>query len=81
VNFWLKFVLILLCVSATDAAWAIYIIKASQKKAVPASIWGSVISLLTTFTVIAYTEDHKFVIATVLGAFIGTYIAIKYIKT
>jgi len=65
----------------TDVAWAIYIIKTAQKKALPASIWGSVISLLTSFTVIAYTEDHKFVIASALGGFLGTYIAIKYIKT
>lgn len=79
-NFWLKFALVFACVTVTDACWAIYIIKASQKKAFSASVWGSLISALTSFTVIAYTEDHKFIIASILGAFVGTYLTIRYLN-
>ena len=79
--FWQKFILVFMCVCATDACWAIYIIKTSQKKALLASIWGSGISLLSALTVISYTHDHRFIIASVLGAFVGTYITIKFLKT
>ena len=79
-DFWFKFFLVFLCVSATDACWALYIIKISEKKALAASMWGSVISLLTSFAVITYTENHIFIIATFFGAFVGTFIAIKFIK-
>ncbi len=79
-SFLLKFMLVFVCVTITDACWAFYIVKASQKKALPASVWGSMISMLTSITVIAYTEDHRFIIASVLGAFVGTYLSIKYIN-
>lgn len=55
--------------------------KNSTKKAFVASLWSSLISLLGTYTVISYTHDHRFIAALVLGAFVGTYITIKYIKT
>lgn len=79
--FWQKFLLVFICVAITDMCWAIYIIKTAQKKALLASIWGSGISLLSAITVISYTNDHRFIIASVLGAFIGTYVTIKYVKT
>lgn len=80
-NFWLKFLLVFICVTVTDGCWAIYIVKTAQKKALPAATWGAAISLLAAFTVIMYTEDHHFLFASVLGAFVGTYISIKFIKS
>lgn len=78
-NFYFKLFLVFLCVTATDATWAIYIIEVSQKNALSASLWGGLISLLTAVGVIAYTKDRRFLIATVAGAIVGTYIAVKYI--
>ena len=78
--FWQKFLLVFICVSITDMCWAIYIIKTAQKKAFLASAWGSGITLLSAFTVISYTHDHRLIIASVLGAFVGTYVTIKYGK-
>lgn len=76
----LKFFLVFICVTATDACWAIYIIKIAEKKALAASVWGSIISLLAAFTVVSYTQDHRFIVAMVLGAFVGTWVAVKLIK-
>jgi uncharacterized membrane protein YjjB (DUF3815 family) len=79
-NFWFKFFLVFLCVAVTDTCWAFYIIKVAEKKALPASLWGSLISMLSAFAVITYTENHYYIIATVFGAFVGTMVAIKLIK-
>lgn len=76
----LKFFLVFICVTATDACWAIYIIKIAEKKALAASLWGSLISVLAAFTVVSYTQDNRFIIAMVLGAFVGTWVAVKLIK-
>lgn len=79
-DFWIKFIAVFCAVTATDACWTLYIIRVAEKKALEASSWASIISLMTSFTVIAYTENHYFIIATVLGAFVGTLLAIKIIK-
>jgi hypothetical protein len=79
-NFYLKFLLVFLCVTATDACWAIYILRIAEKKALAASLWGSLISLLAAFTVVSYTEDHRLIVAMVIGAFVGTWLAIKVMK-
>lgn len=79
-NFWLKFFLVFLVVTASDACWAVYIIRIGEKKALAASGWGSLISLMTAFTIVSYTENHWFIIATILGAFAGTFLAIKLIN-
>jgi hypothetical protein len=75
--FTLKFFLVFICVTATDACWAVYIVRIAEKKAIQAGLWGSLISLLAAFTVVSYTEDHRLIIAIVIGAFAGTWIAVK----
>ena len=76
----LKFFLVFICVTATDACWTVYIIKIAEKKALAASMWGSIISLLAAFTVVSYTQDHRLVAAMVLGAFVGTWVVVRLIK-
>jgi hypothetical protein len=52
--------------------------KVADKNALHASFWGSIIILFGAVSTTSYVEDHTLILPAVLGAFIGTYITIKY---
>ena len=64
-----------------DIAWAMYVIKVDKRDAVRAGAWSSLIMVFGSYVAISYIGDHKFIIAAVLGSFIGTYITVKYHDT
>ena len=78
--YWLNFGLVVMFTILTDICWGLYIMKVGEKKALPASIWGAIIPFLSANTILMYVDDHSFMWAAVIGAFIGTYITIKYLK-
>jgi hypothetical protein len=63
-----------------DALYALYMMRLSEKKAFQSALFGSLIHILTAFTVISYTENYIYIISLVLGSFVGTYITVRYIK-
>lgn len=77
-NYWLNFIIVFVCTSTADACWTMYIIKAAEKKAIAASFWGAAITALSGITILFYIEDPTLIIASISGAFIGTYLTIKW---
>lgn len=63
-----------------DALYALYTIRLTQKKAFQSAVFGSLIHILTAFTVISYTQNYLYLISLVLGSFVGTYLVIKFSK-
>lgn len=63
-----------------DALYALYTMRLSEKKALQSALFGSLIHILTAFTVISYTENYIYIISLVLGSFVGTYITVRYVK-
>lgn len=60
-----------------DYAWTKYTLEVAAKDAVSAGLWSAVIVGCGAFTVVSYTTDRWLLIPALLGAFLGTYIAVK----
>jgi hypothetical protein len=76
----LIFIAVFLATLVTDALWALYLIKVTERSPVLAASYGSLIHILTAFTVISYTKNSLYLIPLVIGSFIGTYLVVKYSK-
>jgi len=61
-----------------DVFWALYFLKIQEKNPLMSGIYGSVIYLLGAVAVTQYTEDKSFIIAAVIGAFLGTYVTVEW---
>ncbi len=76
----LIFLAVFFATLATDALYALYLIKVTEKNPLLASFYGSLIHILTAFTVISYTKNYVYLIPLVAGSFIGTYIVVHRSK-
>lgn len=68
----LKFLGVMLSMILADICWTYYFIKVTEKKAIGAGIWGSLVLVFASFTTINYVEDRTLLVAAILGSFIGT---------
>jgi hypothetical protein len=75
--FVVRFISVFLAMAAADVCWTKYISTIHAKKAFAAGIWSASIILMGTFTTISYVANHWYVIASLLGAFVGTYFTVK----
>lgn len=73
-------VLVFALTAITDVFWTTYIQYAAEKRAVAASFASAAIVAVGSITTIVYVEDHRIVPAAVLGAFVGTFLAVKRSK-
>jgi uncharacterized protein YneF (UPF0154 family) len=71
------FILVFVATIIADILWTYYIRRVSQGKAFQSALYASLVYANTVFVTIMYTENRWLGIAVVLGAFIGTYIAVK----
>jgi hypothetical protein len=71
-DFTFKFIAVMFAMMAADICWAMYFIEVDKRRPIAAGVWGSTIILFGAFTTVHYVEDHRLLIAAVLGAFIGT---------
>lgn len=76
----LIFLFVFVATLVTDALWALYMIHVGKKNPVRSASYGSLIHILSAFTVISYTKDTLYIIPLVLGSFLGTYLTVKYMK-
>jgi hypothetical protein len=74
------FIVTFLAVFITDIINAYYIKAIQDDSAILASTWATVVTFTASIAVINYTNDHTLLIAALLGAFCGTFIAIKFKK-
>jgi len=61
-----------------DILYALYVICVSRQQAFTASAVSSVLYSLGAYGVMNYTHNALYLIPLACGAFIGTYIAVKY---
>ena len=79
-SYWLQFLLVFISVGCADVCLAMYFLKISQQRSIPAGLWGGMVTFLGAFTVTEYVHDHSLIIAAVLGGMIGTYGTVEYHK-
>lgn len=61
-----------------DILYALYVICVSRRQAVAASAISSVLYSLGAYGVMTYLHNPLYLIPLACGAFLGTYIAVKY---
>ena len=62
----------------TDIVYTQLLKSVQNNKPFAASIWASLITFLGGVAIINYTNDNKMIIPAVLGAFVGTFIGMRY---
>ena len=76
----IAFIITFLAVFITDIINAYYIKAIQEDKALIASLWATAVTFGASVAIISYTQDNLMLVAALLGAFFGTYVAIKYNK-
>lgn len=61
-----------------DILYALYVLCVSRKQAVSASLISSVLYSLGAYGVMSYLHNPWYLIPLACGAFIGTYVAVRY---
>jgi hypothetical protein len=77
VNIWLQSVIVFTTVAIADLAWTRYNQSVTARAAHRASTWSAVIVILGAVTFFGYVENRWMVIPAALGAYAGTYIAMR----
>lgn len=72
-----KFLGVMVAMILADICWTYYFIKVEERRSLAAGMWSSLIIFFGMFSVINYVDDRSLTIAAILGAFIGTYIAVE----
>lgn len=75
--FWIKFILVMASVCGADICWAKYMIHVNKGNALMAALWSSGIVIVGSISFFGYIEDKRFIFASIIGAFIGTYITVN----
>lgn len=61
-----------------DILYALYVLCVSRKQAVAASAISSVLYSLGAYGVMSYLHNPWYIVPLACGAFIGTYVAVRY---
>ncbi len=76
----MNYIITFLAVFITDILYCFFIKAMNEDKMFLASIWSCLVTLAASVAAINYIDDHTMIIASVLGAFCGTYVAMKLRK-
>lgn len=64
--------------AALDVAWVLYLRAAAHDQPVRAAVWAAGIHGFSAVSVLTYTNDHRYLSATMLGTILGTYAIVLY---
>lgn len=71
-NYWFTFLFVVVAVCLADVCWTMYFIETEKRNAVKAGVWSSLIMVTGAFTTTKYVDDPTFIVAAIIGAFVGT---------
>jgi hypothetical protein len=66
-----------LLVFLTDVLYTYYLKSVAKNKPLMASFWATVVTFCASVAAINYVEDHTMLVASLLGAFCGTYVGMR----
>ena len=72
--------LVMFAMILADICLTMYFIETEKRRSVPAGMWGAAILLFGSLVTMNYVEDHRLLIAAVIGSFFGVYITIEWKK-
>lgn len=79
-NIWLQYLTVAASVFLADVAWTKYFIEVSKRRAVIAGLWSAAIFLFGIYATVSVVKDWKMLIAACVGAFVGTYVTVRFSK-
>ncbi|MGC1380333.1 MAG: hypothetical protein WA814_04845 [Candidatus Baltobacteraceae bacterium] len=65
--------------AATDAVYVFFTAAVSSRRRISAATWSSTWYLLSSFAVITYTRDWRYVVFAALGSWIGAYFSMSFL--
>ena len=75
-----QYIITFLLVFVTDILYTYYLKAVANDKVLIASFWATACTFCAAVAAISYVEDHYMLIPSLLGAFTGTYVGMKYFK-
>jgi uncharacterized protein YebE (UPF0316 family) len=76
---WLQAGVVFLVYVFFDILYALYVLCVSRKQALSASAISAVLYSLGAYGVMSYLDNVWYLVPLACGAFLGTYIAVKYL--
>lgn len=73
----LKFLGVMLAMTLADICWTYYFIKVEERKSLAAGMWSALIIVFGMFSIINYVDDRTLTVAAIIGAFLGTFVAVE----
>lgn len=77
-DFALRFVLVAVAMAVVDWCWTKYMLHAAAHHAGLAAFWSAAIIGISAISVTNYVEDHRLIFAALIGAWVGTYYAVRH---
>lgn len=74
----MSYLFVFLVMALLDFCWARYIIYINGKRPVLAGSWSAAITLGSAMVVVSYGQNHLLIIPAVVGAFVGTWLSVKW---
>ncbi len=71
---------VVLATALTDAVCVLYTSSVAHRRDLAAANWGSLTYMLSAFAVISFTNNWAYVVFAALGAWIGAYASMKYLR-
>src|SRR5688500_18957205 len=75
------FLLIVVAMAVADVCWTLYFINLAERKPHAASFWSAMIVLAHAIAVTTYVDNHSYISAAFIGAYLGTFGTIKWKQT
>jgi len=66
-----------IAVTCLDLIWVQYMAASHEGKPGAAGVWASILFLSGSLTTLSYIHERRVIVAGCLGAFLGTYIAVR----
>lgn len=74
----LTFVLIGIVMSFANMCGTLYFRNVAKKKAHTAAFWSAMLILVNAIAIVSYVENHAYVLAALLGTYVGTFLTLKW---
>jgi hypothetical protein len=68
---------VVLSTAATDAVYVFFTAAVTGRRRISAATWSSIWYLLSSFAVISYTRDWRYVVFAAIGSWIGAYVSMS----
>lgn len=78
IKYALGFAAVTFAMTVVDVCYAKYTLEVAKHKALRAALWSMAIISAGSFVTISYVHDRSLIVAACIGAFLGTYLTIKW---